>query len=252
MSKNKLLYSMLAFSLIAGSFNSVFAQDINALVPQISPSEETHQSASSVSDLQIINDVQGNSAQQSSSDVVQVRDVKPLFQSPVMVEPVVKEPPKPLETGIARSQTPVEKLRGLLTDSWNTIKGKPARNSVSIGMYSYHTSSKRKTMNQKNNLVGVEYKGIAAGTFNNSYRKQSYFIGVARKIYTKQFTKDISMDLKYRLGLVYGYGDKYPNLAGISPLILPMVGTNYKRYGLDLIVIPSKTPVFAGSFRIGF
>jgi hypothetical protein len=66
----------------------------------------------------------------------------------------------------------------------------------------------------------------------------------------KDITKDLNIDLQYKLGFVQGYGDRYPNLVGLSPIMLPIIGLNYKLAGFDITIIPDDKPIFCGNFRI--
>lgn len=131
---------------------------------------------------------------------------------------------------------------------WKTIKGEPVGDALLLGMQSYHTCEDG-ALNGTNNLVGIEYKGYTAGTFKNSFRNQSAFAGVAREIYSKSLSKDTTINFQYKLGGVYGYGNKYPNIAGVSPLLFPVIGVDYKKAGFDITVIPSLTPIIAGSLK---
>lgn len=135
-----------------------------------------------------------------------------------------------------------------LHKAWTIIKGRPAQNAVLLGMQSAHTSGKH--YNQSNKLIGIQYKGYTYGHFSNSYYKDSYYIGVARNIYNKKIYKDFSVGLQYKAGILHGYGDKYPNVGGFSPAIIPAVEFNYKAWGVDITVIPSDHPIFAGSMRL--
>ena len=105
-------------------------------------------------------------------------------------------------------------------------------------------------MNANNNLVGLQYDGISAGTFRNSFNERSYFLGVGRKVYEKKLAKDLNVDLEYKAGGIYGYGDKYPNISGVSPLVYPVIGVAYKVAGVDLTIIPSNKPIFAGNLKL--
>lgn len=135
---------------------------------------------------------------------------------------------------------------------WHFAKGKAMDDSLVLGMWSYHVSPKRDLYNETNNMFGIEYKGYAVNTFKNSYHNQTYFAGVSRKLWSKQLSKNIRMNVNYKAGLMHGYKDKYPNVAGITPLILPQIGFFYKKVGFDLMIIPDITrPIFCGSFRVG-
>ena len=120
------------------------------------------------------------------------------------------------------------------------LKGQPVRDSILLGMWSYHfDAADRKISNQTQNLLGVQFKGINLSTYNNSNYDQSYFLGVARNVYTKNLgLKDLELEAGYRAGAIYGYGDQFPNVFGVSPLVIPVVGLSYKMAGVDFVFVP--------------
>lgn len=138
---------------------------------------------------------------------------------------------------------------GKLLKTWKYIKGRPSDNAVLGGMWSMHTSNHKDELCGENHLLGVEYNGYTVGTFKNSYRNQSVFAGLSRTVYTVKIAKGVNMDIKYKIGAIYGYGDKYPNALGVSPLAYPLIGINYKKVGTDITIIPSDRPIFASNFR---
>jgi hypothetical protein len=56
------------------------------------------------------------------------------------------------------------------------------------------------------------------------------------------------MDLGYRFGLLYGYGDELPNIGGMSVFAAGTIGFSWKRVGVDIGLIP--VGIITGSFRI--
>jgi len=138
---------------------------------------------------------------------------------------------------------------GNFLKTWKYIKGKPTNSAVLVGMWSMHTSNHKSELCGENNLFGIDYNGYSIGTFKNSYRHQSVFAGLGRTVYTLHVAKGLNVDFKYRIGAMYGYRDKYPNVLGISPLAYPIIGVNYKKIGTDITIIPSDRPIFASNFR---
>lgn len=132
---------------------------------------------------------------------------------------------------------------------WDVLKGTPAGDALLLNMLSFHTSSKK--YNSTNDLLGIQYKGYILSTLVNSYDERTFFAGVGRKLIEKELksNSNCSLGIGYRAGLIHGYGDKYPNLIGFTPLVLPVFSLDYKRLGADLIVIPGKRPVFTLNFR---
>lgn len=138
-------------------------------------------------------------------------------------------------------------------EKWkNIIKGEPAYDALLIGMQAMHTDPHRDDRNNTNNMLALQYGGISAGRFVNSWHNETCFLVASRRFWEKRFTKDVSLDLQYKAGIMHGYYDKAPvRLGWAEPVILPVIGLNYKSSGADFWVIPSLYPVFAVNFRIG-
>lgn len=147
----------------------------------------------------------------------------------------------------ASKEKPPFSRKELLNRTWDFIKGEPINNSLLLGMFSHHTSNK--DHNETHNLLGIDYKGYSVGTFKNSFSDQTYYAGISRKLYEYEFRKNIKFDVKYKLVAMYGYQDHYPDLAGITPLIMPMFGLSFGYTGVDFMAIPAKNPTFTVNFR---
>ncbi|MDD3149722.1 MAG: hypothetical protein PHV68_02715 [Candidatus Gastranaerophilales bacterium] len=156
---------------------------------------------------------------------------------------------KVLKKGVLSAEISENKIKDKLKTIWIITKGEPADNSLLMGMYSYHTAHRWKNYNEQNNMLALQIKGISIGTFDNSYDNQTYFASFARKLHTWELPKNFELDFQYKAGIMHGYDDKYPNIAGITPIILPIIGLNYKGYGADLFIIPSQRPILSVNFK---
>ncbi|HLD17303.1 MAG TPA: hypothetical protein VJB02_06310 [Coxiellaceae bacterium] len=58
---------------------------------------------------------------------------------------------------------------------------------------------------QSNYLIGFIEKGVFAGTFTNSYKHRSVVAGISRYWLEKPLSTHSTLQLGYRLGLIYGY-----------------------------------------------
>lgn len=135
---------------------------------------------------------------------------------------------------------------------WFWLKGESADDALLLGMQSVHTSPERDSRNNSNKGVGLQYGGVAAGYFYNSWYRDTYYLTVARRVWKKQFLRDFQIDLQYKAGVMHGYKEEAPiQLGFIEPLIVPAVGLSYKKVGTDIWIIPSKNPVFAANIRLG-
>jgi len=109
--------------------------------------------------------------------------------------------------------------------AWKGLWGKPDENAIYLGMWALHL--KGSSGNDVNKLIAINYRGIFAGTFINTFYKRGYSFGVQRVYYSKKFQNYFQFDGGYRLGLLWGYKgtsllgslDKLiPNIRNIEPL----------------------------------
>ena len=94
-------------------------------------------------------------------------------------------------------------------DIWNAVWGKKARDAILLGMWSVHLDGTGEYFgdgrnNDQGYLIGVQYYGITAGTFLNSFDDRAWFIGPARELYSHNLADSGRIDIGYRFGLLYG------------------------------------------------
>ncbi len=141
------------------------------------------------------------------------------------------------------------------SDKWQTIWGNKARDAVLLGMWSFHLSGSGESLgdggsNEQNNLLGIQYYGLTAGTFINSHDDRAWFFGPAREVYSRELSENTRLDIGYKLGPLYGYGDDLPKLGGISLFGAVTFGFSWHKLGVDIMIIP--VGVITGGFRINF
>ena len=136
---------------------------------------------------------------------------------------------------------------------WEKIKGKKARDALLLGMYSIHVDGTGEYFgdgrnNDQGHLAGIQYYGLTAGTFINSFDDRAYYIGLAREVYSHNYSKNTRFDIGYKFGPLFGYGDDLINVAGISVFAGAFLGISWKRAGLDIGLIPAG--IITANFRI--
>ncbi len=136
---------------------------------------------------------------------------------------------------------------------WDKIKGKKARDALLLGMWSIHADGTGEYLgdgrnNDQNHLAGIQYYGLTAGTFINSFDDHAYYTGLAREVYSHNYSKNTRFDIGYKFGLLFGYGDDLINVAGISVFAGAYFGISWKRAGLDIGLIPAG--IITANFRI--
>lgn len=122
---------------------------------------------------------------------------------------------------------------------WVKLWGKPEpKPMLALGMWSYHLKHESQDMdNSRNDLIGFSYDGLFAATLINSENRRSYAVGVQRYWLAKPLKPDLTWQLGYRLGLIYGYDEKLGHIATISPIIpFPQLITDmtWKNVGLEI------------------
>jgi hypothetical protein len=117
------------------------------------------------------------------------------------------------------------------------------------GLISYHFDQ-NKDFNSLNYGFGAEYKfssvsSITAGTYRNSYYRQSNYIGA--------YWQPIDIG-PIQIGVVAGGFNGYPNTnnGGWFPAVLPALSVEGKLLGFNLIVIPTIPNRVSGSLSLQF
>ena len=136
---------------------------------------------------------------------------------------------------------------------WEKIKGEKARDALLLGMWSIHADGTGEYFgdgrnNDQNHLIGIQYYGLTAGTFINSKDDRAWHAGIAREVYSYDYSKNTRFDIGYKFGLLYGYGDDLINVAGMSVFAGAYFGISWKRAGLDIGLIPAG--IITANFRI--
>lgn len=109
------------------------------------------------------------------------------------------------------------------TSLLQTIKGTTPEDQFFLGMFTLHFNAKsRRIRNWHTNLIGLEYKGLFFGTFENSFYNQCWTVGFGRDVYSTHLSDSWQLKTGYRLGAIYGYKDGEAPFAGVSPVV-PLV-----------------------------
>lgn len=129
------------------------------------------------------------------------------------------------------------------------MKGEPAQDTIYSGMLSHHLVDGMH-YREVNNLLGVQYHGLFAATFANSYSQQTVVAGIARTIYKADLFKKFQYTLGYKLGPMYGYHTKgVPTIDRFTVLPMAVNSINYKMIGVDLNLVPGNVISFGLHFN---
>lgn len=113
------------------------------------------------------------------------------------------------------------------------LHGQPAQNSIYAGMWSEHFINDDDEYQETHSLLGLTYKGVFAGTFENSHSDRVWAIGWQRDVYSI-IRDEISIDIGYRAGLMHGYDSMQIFDTGIFPIVQLYTDLTYKRFGVQL------------------
>ncbi len=115
---------------------------------------------------------------------------------------------------------------------WQTFWGKPARNHLYLGMWTYHFEA-GEGQDWNNQLLALAYKGYYGGTFINTHCDRTWSLGVQRTWHQKQYGA-LDIELGYRMGMMYGY-KKYLTLfdTRFFPLFQVVADIEYKNFGIE-------------------
>lgn len=131
------------------------------------------------------------------------------------------------ETDQASASRPVDRFC-----KWGTVPGQPARNSIYLGMWSYHFLDDNDDHRTTNDLIGGVYRGCYAGTFLNSDNNRTYSVGWQRDFFTRE-RSDVRLDVGYRLGIMHGYESYSIGNTKLFPLFQVYADVAYRKVGLQ-------------------
>jgi hypothetical protein len=162
-------------------------------------------------------------------------------------------------TGFCQSagagQAPAPQAAEARSDSgwWDLAVGKPARDALLLGMWTLHLDGTGEYFgdgrnNDQAHLIGLQVAGFTAGTYINSHDDRTFYGGLAREVYSTELGGGLRLDLGYKFGLLYGYGDDLFNLFGITPFAVGTCGLTWNRIGVDFGIIP--VGILTLNFRI--
>lgn len=112
--------------------------------------------------------------------------------------------------------------------------GEKPHNQVYLGMWTYHFFNPERYQSN-NKLIGLQYNGYFVGGFSNSFGKPSFAAGLARTFYSQSFSKDIHLELGYRVGAMTGYRNQIDiaKYTGLMPFAQMNLGLSYKQIGTE-------------------
>jgi hypothetical protein len=176
-----------------------------------------------------------------------------LFAGICLVTTAYCQDPPAQRTDHQNNSNVIQKEENTDKSLWEKIKGKKARDALLLGMWSIHADGTGEYFgdgrnNDQGHLAGIQYYGLTAGTFINSFDDRAYYIGLAREVYSHNYSKNTRFDIGYKFGPLFGYGDDLINVAGISVFAGAYFGISWKRAGLDIGLIPAG--IITANFRI--
>ena len=176
-----------------------------------------------------------------------------LFAGIYLVNTAYCQDPPAQQTDHQNDHQVLQKEENIDKSLWDKIKGKKARDALLLGMWSIHADGTGEYFgdgrnNDQGHLAGIQYYGLTAGTFINSFDDRAYYIGLAREVYSHNYSKNTRFDIGYKFGPLFGYGDDLINVAGISVFAGAFLGISWKRAGLDIGLIPAG--IITANFRI--
>jgi hypothetical protein len=132
----------------------------------------------------------------------------------------------------------------LLSFLWGT----PEPSALYLGMWSAHLNDPNFDVSN-NWLIGYNFRGYFLGTFINSYNQRSWATGVQRSVWSIGKLDSLNTSLGYRLGLMTGYQNRFPQFYRNSPIIFfPEFYANVAFDYIGVQISYSWTVVTAGFF----
>jgi len=112
--------------------------------------------------------------------------------------------------------------------------------TIILGLVTRHVGPSDDT-NESSRMLGLSYSNWVMTRFTNSYDEASVFWG--RRFQTKELRHphytDFFIQGNLYAGLLHGYGDRFPNIAGVTLAALPTAGLGYKKTIIEMLYIPT-------------
>jgi hypothetical protein len=112
--------------------------------------------------------------------------------------------------------------------------------AITVGLFTRHINPSSGT-NESLRMLGLSYSDWVILGFSNSYDEQSFFGG--KRFQTKKIShprnRDFFIQGNLYAGLLHGYGDRFLNIAGITPAVAPTVGFGYKNATIEVLYFPT-------------
>lgn len=108
-------------------------------------------------------------------------------------------------------------------------------------------------VNENNMALGISVDKWVGLTFENSHWKRSWFLG--RTLCTKKwepFDNDFFVRGNLHIGILYGYEDDMPDIAGWTIGAGPTAEIGYKRLSFEAFVVPFDGGVVVGLIKFKF
>lgn len=98
-------------------------------------------------------------------------------------------------------------------------------------MWSHHFIDNSDDYQTTHNLLAITYRGFYGGTFQNSLDDRTWGVGIQRDVYRTNLDI-ISIEIGYRLGILYGYDSMEVYDTGLFPLLQLYSDLHYKNVGV--------------------
>jgi hypothetical protein len=112
--------------------------------------------------------------------------------------------------------------------------------TIILGLITHHIEPSDNT-NESTRMLGLSYSNWTMARFTNSYHEASVFCG--KRLQTKELHHprytDFFIQGNLYAGLLHGYDDRFPNIAGVTLAGLPTVGIGYKKTVLEMLYMPT-------------
>lgn len=92
----------------------------------------------------------------------------------------------------------------------------PAHADIYLGGWSHHLNGG--DYNETHNLIAVECDQFIGGYFLNSYSQDTFFFGYKANVVDNSY-----FNAGLMFGGMHGYGDRFPNVFGVAPMVSPYV-----------------------------
>lgn len=103
--------------------------------------------------------------------------------------------------------------------------------------------------NETNDGIFFSYDNWFALTFENSHYERTFAVGYNLRTSKYKIENNLFVRGNLYFGIMNGYEEELPNIAGISPALAPTIEIGYKNFSINTMILPVVSSMFVYRFE---